>query len=358
MCDNVNRRLSNASHFLFSSPPGPESRFKPAHPKVGAFFSVSLSLLLLLLLSLPSISVFLALSLLISPRPFLLLSSFPSPLKVKCTREETSPDREGSDPSRAAPRETHLRMLMRAHAVRFFFFRTFPIIGSIATRSRLPPSRKRDSATGSPTCCCSLLPAFPLQAYLRHVLQASSLHSVMSRYDVFFFSLFPFLSRRMSRRNLYGVHLLTARERHSARPPVVAAEKHSDPPVKIHDLIITNSRYIGTPRAIQTLHRNANGGRIAMPDAQEHASRCVYAHAQVPRVYFLASQYRSDPILPNELVTETLERQRFTASRITLRVRALVGLAVSLAEIVRKFTRSRCSSSPIAESNSRAQQVR
>lgn len=74
-----------------------------------------------------SVSPFLSRSLLIS-RSFLLLSSFPSPLKVKCTREETSPDREGSDPPRAAPRKTRLWMLMRARRT----FRAFPIIHSIA----------------------------------------------------------------------------------------------------------------------------------------------------------------------------------------------------------------------------------
>lgn len=40
--------------------------------------------------------------------PLLFYSAFPSPLKVKCIREETSPGRGGSDPPRAAPRETRV----------------------------------------------------------------------------------------------------------------------------------------------------------------------------------------------------------------------------------------------------------
>lgn len=85
------------------SPPGPESRFKPV---VGGcfLFRLSSSSSLYLFLSLThTISFLISLS-----RSLLLYSSFPSPLKVKCIREETSPGRGGSDPPRAAPRETRV----------------------------------------------------------------------------------------------------------------------------------------------------------------------------------------------------------------------------------------------------------
>lgn len=75
---------------------------------VGAFFSVFLPLLrICFFLSLThTLSFLIYLSLF---RSLLLYSSFPSPLKVKCIREETSPGRGGSDPPRAAPRETRVR---------------------------------------------------------------------------------------------------------------------------------------------------------------------------------------------------------------------------------------------------------
>lgn len=76
---------------------------------VGAFFSVFLPLLLRICFSLSlSRTLSFLISLSFSPPLLLLYSSFPSPLKVKCIREETSPGRGGSDPPRAAPRETRV----------------------------------------------------------------------------------------------------------------------------------------------------------------------------------------------------------------------------------------------------------
>lgn len=90
----------------FFSPPGPESRFKPGAG--GCFlFRLSSSSPSYLFLSL-SLFFIHTLSFLISFSLSFVLFSFPSPLKVKCIREETSPGRGGSDPPRAAPRKTRV----------------------------------------------------------------------------------------------------------------------------------------------------------------------------------------------------------------------------------------------------------
>lgn len=111
---------------------------------MGAFFSVFLPLLLCICFSLThTISFLISLS-----RSLLLYSSFPSPLKVKCIREETSPGRGGSDPPRAAPRET--RVCGCSQMLRERESGTFRTIFRLAIRNRDMESRECISSSLSP----------------------------------------------------------------------------------------------------------------------------------------------------------------------------------------------------------------
>lgn len=162
----------------FFSPPGPESRFKPGDGGCFLFRLSSSSSSCLFFLSLTYTHTFFPyLSL---PRSLLLYSSFPSPLKVKCIREETSPGRGGSDPPRAAPRETRVcgcsRMLRECESG------TFRTIFRLAIHDRdlesrecifLPPTMNGFSF-GETALLFQLL--YTKHTHLRHVLRSVILH--------------------------------------------------------------------------------------------------------------------------------------------------------------------------------------